>query len=152
MKQLPAIVTLAVTLASMPAAARSRHATFKGTAQNPDATTAPVHLTMRGTYTPTFEAMSGTLLCRPKRRCVMRRATFSVTIDLATYAVSGAFQDKAGRQCQLTGDLLDPNWTGAFDCSASFPPGPATSGTFSLKRVIQPVPMPPPTVGPYGMM
>ena len=66
MKQLPAIVTLAVTLASMPAAARSRHATFKGTAQNPDATTAPVHLTMRGTYTPTFEAMSGTLLCRPK--------------------------------------------------------------------------------------
>jgi hypothetical protein len=152
MKQLPAIVTLAVTLASMPAAARSRHVVYKGTAQDPTGTTAPVHLTLHGTYTPTFEAMNGTLLCNPKRRCVMRRATFSVTIDLATYAVTGALQNKQGQQCQLTGLLLDPNWTGSFDCSASFPPGPGTSRTFSLKRVIQPAPAPPPPVGPYGMM
>lgn len=152
MKQLPAIVTLAVTLASMPAAARSRHVVYKGTAQDPTGITPPVHLTLHGTYTPTFEAMNGTLLCNPKRRCVMRRATFSVTIDLATYAVTGALQNKQGQQCQLTGLLLDPNWTGSFDCAASFPPGPGTSRTFSLKRVIQPAPAPPPTVGPYGMM
>jgi len=152
MRHLPTIVALAVAMASLPAAARSRHVTFKGTAQYPAATTAPVHLTLQGTYTPTFTAMSGTLVCRPKGRCVVRRATFSVTIDPATYAVSGTFHDKAGRQCQLTGDLVDPNWTGAFDCSASFPPGPATSGTYSLKRVIQPAPAPPMPAPPYGVM
>jgi len=152
MRHLPTIVALAVAMASLPAAARSRHVTFKGTAQYPAATTAPVHLTLQGTYTPTFTAMSGTLVCRPKGRCVVRRATFSVTIDPATYAVSGTFRDKAGRQCQLTGDLVDPNWTGAFDCSASFPPGTATSGTYSLKRVIQPAPAPPMPAPPYGVM
>ena len=140
-------------MASWPAAARSRHVTFNGTAHYLAATTAPLHLMLQGTYTPTFTAMSGTLLCRPKGRCVMRRATFSVTIDPATYAVSGTFQDKAGRHCQLTGDLVDPNWMGAFDCSASFPSGPTTSGTYSLKRVLQPAPAPPtPPSMPYGRM